>query len=211
MKTKKLVGASALLLVATHAHGATVNLVLADFAENGVVRNGGDVFSDTFSTFDPDVSGTLVFTPTPSGTQGLIWADDGVDTTNDAEYVGLNARGPFFQSPASPAGSFAVTESLGMNFAFTGITLGDIANTPLQVTGTDVMGTFTEAIPNGSGPTNPRFNNVSAVSFTIDTPPTGQSFITIESLDFGAAVPVPEPSSALLLGLGALGLLRRRR
>ena len=208
MKTKKLIGAISLLLVATHSHGATVNLVLADFADNGVTRNGGDVFDETFSTFDPDVSGTLVFTPTPIG-GGLEWADDGADAPNDAEYVGLNANGPVFTAPASPAGSFAVTESGGMNFAFTGITFGDIANTPLQVTGTDAMGTFTEAISNGSGPTDPRFANVSSVSFTIDTPATGLAFATIESLDFGTAV--PEPSSALLLGLGALGLLRRRR
>jgi hypothetical protein len=43
------------------------------------------------------------------------------------------------------------------------------------------------------------------------TIPTGSTAITIEPYLYGSCTTVPEPSAPILLGLGAIGLLARRR
>lgn len=48
-------------------------------------------------------------------------------------------------------------------------------------------------------------------SFTDGTPGTDISFVAVEFTALAVAAPIPEPSSLILIGLGGLALLRRRR
>lgn len=115
-----------------------------------------------------------------------------------------------------------VTVAIFNNFHYpTGGASGFTRGEAYSVNGGTALGTTGEGSASGSGPTA-YTSGVNTVQFsavtigasgilTITADDTnGNDFPDLAGLQFDV-VPVPEPSSALLAGLGILGLLRRRR
>lgn len=98
-------------------------------------------------------------------------------------------------------GNFAINQNVGPSAAGTGFTAWQSGGTPAADAATEVrnfqlLGTVTAATDG---------------TLTLNVGTSSAAGITHWRSDAFAIAPVPEPSAALLGGLGLLGLLRRRR
>jgi hypothetical protein len=114
----------------------------------------------------------------------------------------------------APVGTVSIFNPTGLVVNFNGLGgAGFLYNTPASFTGVDSGdGFFTvslnvSALPADTTVTSFRFDPIGGAASNSNSETNGNTF----EVDFVRITAVPEPSAALLLSIGALGLLRRRR
>lgn len=172
---------------------------------------GGDVGSDPVSALSNDVSGNLLFTPSATDSN-TDWAftlrNLGLDSSTYS-YVQIDFVSVTAGAVSSPWTMFHTDSNSsigGANNSSQSLGTVALAATPFSVV-IDLDGGATGGPSWGPG----TVNNIRFDAFEGSNDNKGKTF-TISAITFGSEwVAIPEPSSALLVSLAGLVLLRRRR
>ena len=202
MKTKYILAALTLAALPCHAAVTSLDIISFDSNNDGLPTPATTVSSGIFSV-STAATGTTILTSTYTISGLDLAGDDGADDSFVFTVVATSTGGDIneFQGRYGVGGALNTGETL--NFVITAgtITLGGGGTAP-TVTNNGYQSFF------ASGTATDDF----AVGTTDFTVTGGATAARVDRFDANFSfIPVPEPSSAALIGLGGLALILRRR
>lgn len=222
----------AIALLASSASAAVVATGTSSTAQG--TYNGTISTTDLLAGTSPTVTGTfagdtngiydgVTVDSNLTGTGGNIYLSSNPDVFMTFDLTG-SVTGYDLTSIASIAGWNTNTQHHAAQFYEVLVSVvGSATYTSLNITGAAASGGIVSYDPISSGPGSTRVevtsttgviaSGVDSIRFRLISAPDGLDNDTVyKEIDvFGTATVVPEPSTALLGGLGVLALLRRRR